>query len=699
MFSLEGAPDAARAVRRRRDLRRRRAATADARQIVALAPDRDAGQRAATTRSPTSSPSASTRSRAGAVTEQRFEAEVDGEDVALRNVLLTLPGDADATIVVRRRRATRPAAPGAASSAAATGILVELANALGVAGHEKTFVLASTSGGTAGARRGQRELLDALPERDTVEAVIVISQPGAGRARRRPTWSTSSTGSRARSVQLERTAELRGRDAGRRARRARPSAFTQLARLAIPSGLGDAGAADRRGLRRGRDLLGRRAPAARPPRTASSELSAETVDAFGRAVQSTVAAIDLRGRDLEHGPEHPRRARRQPRARLGAVAARAGADPAGRGRRRSTPAPRARARPRRSAVRGSPGRRRAACRSSAPCVVLYAARARRRRPATRRFRSIPASTSSGRARRSSLAAMLVAAASPAPALLRSLAGRPRRRRAPRPSAASARSASRRARRSGSPTRTWRCCCAAGRSRLAARRALGDGPPHRPRDRRHGARLRARCSPPLAAVCGRARPRRRRPVDVRDHGRRRPDRPRDRRCRCASSPARWSARSRVSGRRPPEAPAVGPLAEIERSVEAWTQVRLALLGSSRSRDARAPRGRLTARSRAQKGVETLKREIAVNQLRRRRRGGGRRDPQQAAPRQAGAGWRSLERSWSNRRSSRAPRRGPLSSDALRRSIDRPITVSAEAAGGDRVRGARRRARAASVTSSS
>ena len=118
---------------------------------------------------------------AGAVSEQTFDAtDRDGDEVSLRNVLLTLPGDADRTIVIVAPRDSANA-PGAASSAAATGILIELANAFRVS-HEQTYVLASVSGSSAGAA-GVQALIDELPERDSIEAVIVVSQPGAADAR------------------------------------------------------------------------------------------------------------------------------------------------------------------------------------------------------------------------------------------------------------------------------------------------------------------------------------------------------------------------------------------------------------------------------------------------------------------------------------------------------------------------------------
>ena len=112
------------------------------------------------------------------MSEQRFEAEYDGDQVSLRNVLLTLPGDGPSTIVVAAAARLRRR-PGAASSAAATGILLELAQRAGRAPAPS----APSSSPRPAARRpagpGIRELIDGLADRDSIEAVVVISQPGA----------------------------------------------------------------------------------------------------------------------------------------------------------------------------------------------------------------------------------------------------------------------------------------------------------------------------------------------------------------------------------------------------------------------------------------------------------------------------------------------------------------------------------------
>lgn len=233
---------------------------------------------------------------AGAVSEQTFEASYGGSEVELRNVLLTLPGEADSSIVIvaARDSATEP---GAATSAAATGILIELAGTLGVAGHDKTYVLASTSEAVTGAA-GARELIESLPERDSIEAVIVISQPGASNPRP-PFVIATSTDESSGPVQLERTAEL-AVESQAQLRSGEASAFTQLARLAFPSGLGGQAPLIAEGLQAiSISSAGERTL----PESADGieDLSRETLEAFGRAIQATVGAVDISA-ELDPGP-------------------------------------------------------------------------------------------------------------------------------------------------------------------------------------------------------------------------------------------------------------------------------------------------------------------------------------------------------------------------------------------------------------
>lgn len=290
MFSLEGAPEALEAVDPPTTFEGDRAFTV-ARQIASTAPDRTPGSRG----DEAIADLVVNRFEdvpAGAVSEQRFEAPIDGEDVSLRNVLLTLPGDSAETVVITAARDSADG-PGAAASAAATGILVELANALRVS-HEKTYVLASTTGSTPGAA-GIRALVDGIAERDAIEAAIVIFQPGAGE-RRSPFVVASSAGESSPSAQLVRTAEEAvSIQAG--GPTASEGAFTQLARLALPSGLGDQAPLIADGL----DAIAITSAGERPLSVAdAAELSDATVDEFGRAVQSTIDALD----DAVAGPTH-----------------------------------------------------------------------------------------------------------------------------------------------------------------------------------------------------------------------------------------------------------------------------------------------------------------------------------------------------------------------------------------------------------
>ncbi len=292
MFSLEGAPDALEPVDPPTTFEGDRAA-AVARQIATSAPERPPG-------SPGDEEVADLvverfgESPGGVVSEQRVDASFDGDDVALRNVLLTLPGDLPETIlIVAARDSTRGA--GAATSAAATGVLVELANALRVS-HERTFVLASLSGSSAGAA-GVQSLIENLPERDLIEAVIVVFQPGA-ETRLPPFAVATSDGESSPSAQLVRTAEAAVQVQAGEASPS-PGAFTQLARLAIPSGLGDQAPLIGEGV----DAMAISSAGERPlAGAAAEELSGRSVDEFGRAVQSTIDALDDAVGEPVHGP-------------------------------------------------------------------------------------------------------------------------------------------------------------------------------------------------------------------------------------------------------------------------------------------------------------------------------------------------------------------------------------------------------------
>ena len=233
---------------------------------------------------------------AGNLGEQTVEATVDGEDVVLRNVLLTLPGTSDHAIVVLAGRDSREG-DGAASSAAATGMLLELGDELAVAGRNRTLILASTSGASAEGQ-GARELIDGLPERIQVDAALVISQPGYDEPFE--PHLVMSGGLSPPPVGLARTAEAILSDRGGLSA-GRISAPAQIARYAIPAASGEqAGLIDE-----GLDAIAV-SSAGELPLPASENgrdhLAPATLERFGPTLLALVAALDATPEAPEGGP-------------------------------------------------------------------------------------------------------------------------------------------------------------------------------------------------------------------------------------------------------------------------------------------------------------------------------------------------------------------------------------------------------------
>jgi Peptidase family M28 len=131
-----------------------------------------------------------------------FVAPFDGDDTPMTNVTATLSGPSDRQIVVLAHRdaARRPGA----SSAADTAVLLELAKALAGVRHSKTIVFVSTDGGEADSA-GARRFAERYPDRDKVDAVLVLGDVGSASARRPYLVSWSNDTSRS-SLQLIRTA-------------------------------------------------------------------------------------------------------------------------------------------------------------------------------------------------------------------------------------------------------------------------------------------------------------------------------------------------------------------------------------------------------------------------------------------------------------------------------------------------------------
>src|SRR5215218_7363894 len=145
-----------------------------------------------------------TQVEGGQVSGQQFTGEFDGDQVDLRNVILTLPGDSARTLVLLAPRDSA-SGPGAASSAAATATLLELVDELSTQSHTKTLVFVSTDGSSEGAQ-GAREFAQSYPQRDEIEAAIDIWQPGSDDPRN-PFVLEASADSVSASAQLAETAE------------------------------------------------------------------------------------------------------------------------------------------------------------------------------------------------------------------------------------------------------------------------------------------------------------------------------------------------------------------------------------------------------------------------------------------------------------------------------------------------------------
>jgi len=267
-----------------------------ARSIVELAPDR----------SPGSVGDAAvadlveerfTAIEGGEVSTQSFDSSFDGEDVKLENVILTLPGTSDRTIVVVAGRDSAHG-PGAASSAAATATLLELADELGRSRRDQTLILASTDG--ADGAEGAAELVDALPDPGAVAEALVISQPGV-RDPRPPFVIGSGTGPDSASAELMTTAREIA-SARFEQRGPAPGPWVGLSRLAYPAGFGEQVALRDAGLEAiAISAAGeRRIPAAEDGPEA---ISSSTLTAAGGTMLELVLTLDHAERPADAGPD------------------------------------------------------------------------------------------------------------------------------------------------------------------------------------------------------------------------------------------------------------------------------------------------------------------------------------------------------------------------------------------------------------
>ncbi len=267
-----------------------------ARSIVSLAPDRtpgSAGDKAV-------ADLVEERFSAiegGEVSTQSFDSSFDGEDVKPENVVLTLPGTSDRTILVVAGRDSAEG-PGAATSASATATLLGLADDLGRSRRNLTLILASTDG-SSDSTEGAEQLVEALPQPGNVEAALVISQPGVPEPKA-PFVISSGSGPDSPSAQLVQTA----RDIATTnfdQRDPAPGPWVGLSRLAYPGGLGEQVALRRAGI----EALAisahgeRRIPAAADGPEA---ISSETLGASGDTMLELILTLDRTGEPADAGP-------------------------------------------------------------------------------------------------------------------------------------------------------------------------------------------------------------------------------------------------------------------------------------------------------------------------------------------------------------------------------------------------------------
>lgn len=225
--------------------------------------------------------------------EQRFEA--DGRE--LRNLIAVLPGESDHQIALIAPRDVA-AGSGAATSIASTAVLLEIASDLGGATHKKTLVFVSADGDSLGAA-GTRRFIEDYTDADQIDAAVVISQPAAPEPRP-PLVVPFSSGPQSTGIQLAETANaIVSDETGQPAGNETP--LRDLLRLALPAGVGEQAPLIEAGVDAVRISSVGELPL-EPSEDVSTDVSAASIDRFGRATLALMLALDGAATPLEHGP-------------------------------------------------------------------------------------------------------------------------------------------------------------------------------------------------------------------------------------------------------------------------------------------------------------------------------------------------------------------------------------------------------------
>jgi hypothetical protein len=232
------------------------------------------------------------------VSEQRFGASFHGDDVELRNLIATLPGESDRQIALIAPRDVADGS-GAVTSDASTAAMLEIANGFSGSSHRKTLVFVSTDGssiGALGARRFVRDYTDT----GLLDAAIDLSQPAAPDPKP-PLVIPWSSGAESTASQLADTAnstvsqqvDVPAGDEG---------PLDDLFRLALPAGIGEQGPLIEAGLPAVRLSSDGELPLEASEDTLEN-FSSDTFDRFGRAALALILSLDRSDGPVEHGPD------------------------------------------------------------------------------------------------------------------------------------------------------------------------------------------------------------------------------------------------------------------------------------------------------------------------------------------------------------------------------------------------------------
>jgi hypothetical protein len=216
---------------------------------------------------------------------RHFSAQTISGVRSLTTVIAQRPGSTSATpIVILANRAA--AVRGSEAALSGTVALLELARVFAARETQRTIVLASVSGGSAGAADF------AINVHGPFDAAIVLGDV-AGARERKPFVVPYSDGFGSAPEQLQRTvaasiSQETVSDAGA------PSVFGQLAHLAFPFTVGEQGPLDASGLPAVLvQVSGESGPPVSTARSPRDGVSRERLEGFGRAVLSAVDALDV----------------------------------------------------------------------------------------------------------------------------------------------------------------------------------------------------------------------------------------------------------------------------------------------------------------------------------------------------------------------------------------------------------------------